>query len=453
MLRLDLSYLQDFIDEEAIDAMEPLLASSRLTLYNRTGAGSEYTGWLDLPVNYDREEFARIKQAAAKVKENSDVFIVCGIGGSYLGARAVIEALSDPFASLRPAGSREYPLILFAGHQLSGSYLSRLLSSLSDCRVSVNMISKSGTTTEPAIAFRIIEEWMRQRYGLDGARERIFATTDKNRGALKELADNRGYQTFIVPDDIGGRYSVLSAVGLLPIAVAGISIDDLMAGAAQARERYTDIRLGENDSDMYALIRNILQKRGFTTEILVTYEPGLQYFSEWWKQLFGESEGKDGRGIYPASANFTTDLHSLGQYIQQGRRFLMETVIQVETAKEDLIIQESEDNLDGLNYLTGKSMGEVNQMALYGTAVAHVDGGVPVQLLHVSELSAFAMGELLYFFERSCAVSGYLNAVNPFNQPGVEQYKSNMYALLGKPGYEKERVALQERLYRKDNDQ
>ena len=293
MLRLDLSYLQDFIDEEAIDAMEPLLASSRLTLYNRTGAGSEYTGWLDLPVNYDREEFARIKQAAAKVKENSDVFIVCGIGGSYLGARAVIEALSDPFASLRPAGSREYPLILFAGHQLSGSYLSRLLSSLSDCRVSVNMISKSGTTTEPAIAFRIIEEWMRQRYGLDGARERIFATTDKNRGALKELADNRGYQTFIVPDDIGGRYSVLSAVGLLPIAVAGISIDDLMAGAAQARERYTDIRLGENDSDMYALIRNILQKRGFTTEILVTYEPGLQYFSEWWKQLFGESEGKD----------------------------------------------------------------------------------------------------------------------------------------------------------------
>ncbi len=452
MLKLDLSYLEGFISKEEIVAMEPLLISSRQTLYNHTGAGAEYTGWLDLPVNYDRDEFARIKDAAARIKENSDVFIVCGIGGSYLGARAVIEALSDPFASLRSAGSREYPLILFAGHQLSGSYLSQLLSSLSDFRVSVNIISKSGTTTEPAIAFRVIEDWMRQRYGPEGARERIFATTDKSRGALKELATGRGYETFVVPDDIGGRYSVLTAVGLLPIAVAGISIDDLMKGAAQARERYGNPKLGENDSDLYALVRNILQKRGFTTEILVNYEPGLQYFSEWWKQLFGESEGKDGRGIYPASVNFTTDLHSLGQYIQQGRRFLMETVIQVETAREDLVIKETLDNLDGLNYLTGKSMGEVNRMALFGTIVAHVDGGVPVQLLQISELSAFALGELLFFFERSCAVSGYLNAVNPFNQPGVEQYKSNMYALLGKPGYEEERIALQERLYRKDSD-
>lgn len=448
-----MSYLEGFIDHEEITAMEPLLVSSRQTLYNRTGAGAEYTGWLDLPVNYDKEEFARIKQVAAEIQENTDVLIVCGIGGSYLGARAVIEALSDPFSGLRPASSRECPLILFAGHQLSGSYLSQLLSALSDYRVSVNMISKSGTTTEPAIAFRIIEEWMQELYGLEGARKRIFATTDKNRGALKELAEGRGYETFVVPDDIGGRYSVLSAVGLLPIAAAGIPIDDLMAGAAQARERYADPRLGENDSDMYALIRNILQKRGFTTEILVSYEPGLQYFSEWWKQLFGESEGKDGRGIYPASANFTTDLHSLGQYIQQGRRFLMETVIQIETGREDLIIKENQDNLDGLNYLAGKSMGEVNQMALYGTLVAHVDGGVPVQLLKVSELSAFAMGELIFFFERACAVSGYLNAVNPFNQPGVERYKNNMYALLGKPGYEEERIALHERLYRKDSEQ
>ncbi|NLK02707.1 MAG: glucose-6-phosphate isomerase [Clostridiaceae bacterium] len=452
MLKLDLNYLQDFLSMAEIEAMEPLLLSSRQTLENKTGPGAEYLGWLDLPVNYDRAEFAAVKEASAAINEQSDVLIVCGIGGSYLGARAVIEALTDPFSALKSSGKRQHPLVLYAGHQLSGSYLKNLLAALEDRRVSVNMISKSGTTTEPAIAFRVLEQWMRERYGAEGARKRIYATTDRQRGALKQLADERGYQTFVVPDDIGGRYSVLTAVGLLPIAVAGISLDELMAGAAAARDRYAGQELRQNDCDLYAVVRNILQKRGYTTEILVSYEPGLQYFSEWWKQLYGESEGKDGRGLFPASMSFTTDLHSLGQYVQDGRRILMETVLQVETAQEDIVIQSSAEDQDGLNYLAGKTMSEINRMALYGTAMAHVAGGVPVQLLKLSELSAFVLGELIYFFQKACAVSGYLNAVNPFNQPGVESYKRNMYALLGKPGFESERLKLEKRLSAEGSD-
>ncbi|HHV41244.1 MAG TPA: glucose-6-phosphate isomerase [Clostridiaceae bacterium] len=452
MLKLDLSYLNDFIDLAEIEAMQPMLQTSRQILENGTGAGAEYLGWLDLPLNYDRGEFARIKELAAEIRDHSDVLIVCGIGGSYLGARAVIEALADPFSALRPVSTRDNPLIIYAGHHLSGRYLNSLLSALSDYRVTLNIISKSGTTTEPAIAFRILEQWMIDRYGLDGARKRIFATTDKEKGALKQLADIRGYETFVVPDNIGGRYSVLTAVGLLPIAVAGISIDDLMAGAVQARENYSTPLLWENDCDLYAVTRNVLQKRGYTTEILVNYEPGLNYVSEWWKQLFGESEGKDGRGLFPASMNFTTDLHSLGQYVQDGRRILLETVLQIETLREDILINESEENLDGLNYLAGKSLGEVNHKALYGTLMAHVAGGVPVQLLKMSELSAYSLGELMYFFQRACGISGYLNSVNPFDQPGVENYKNNMYALLGKPGYETARAELEKILFPKEDE-
>ncbi len=446
MLKLDSSYLKNFVSAEEINNLELHLLASRRLLYEKKGAGAEFTGWFDLPLNYDRQEFTRIKEAAARIKEQSDILIVCGIGGSYLGARAVVSALEDPFLALKPKEARKNPLILYAGHQMSGAYLKSLLQALDNYRVSLNIISKSGTTTEPALSFRILAEWLENRYGSEEAQKRIYATTDKQKGALKQLADQKGYETFSVPDEIGGRYSVLTAVGLLPIAAAGIDIDDLMAGAGFAYEKYYDPMLWENDSDLYALNRNILQKKGYNTEILVNYDPGLSYLSEWWKQLFGESEGKDGRGIYPASANFTTDLHSLGQYIQAGGRFLMETVLQIESQQADIVMPEMADDRDGLNFLAGKSLTEINQMALYGSLIAHIDGGVPVQLLKLSDLSAFSLGELIYFFQRSCAVSAYLAGVNPFDQPGVESYKKNMYALLGKPGFENERRLLEERL-------
>ena len=404
-------------------------------LHRRANDEKDFVGWLELPTNYDKKEFARIKKAAKKIKKESDILLVIGIGGSYLGARAVIESLTSSFYNMLPEKQRKFPEILYAGNNLSPNYINELIEYIGDRDFSVNVISKSGTTTEPAVAFRIFREILENKYGIDEARSRIYATTDKEKGALKTLAENEGYETFVVPDNIGGRYSVLTAVGLLPIATAGIDIDKLMEGAKIAETRYNDQDLKYNECYQYAVARNILYKLYKNTEILVNYEPKMHYFTEWWKQLFGESEGKDQKGIFPAGVDFTTDLHSMGQYIQEGRRNLFETVISIENSNLDITINPDEDNLDGLNYLAGKSLDYVNKKAMEGTIKAHVSGDVPNIVISMNKLDEINMGELIYFFEKACAVSGMILGVNPFNQPGVEEYKKNMFKLLKKPGY------------------
>ena len=392
-------------------------------------------GWIELPKNYDKKEFARIKKAAKKIKKESDILVVIGIGGSYLGARAVIESLTSSFYNMLPDKQRKHPQILYVGNNLSPNYLNELIEYIGNKDFSVNVISKSGTTTEPAIAFRIFREMLENKYGIDEARSRIYATTDKAKGALKTLAESEGYEQFVVPDNIGGRYSVLTAVGLLPIATAGIDIDKLMEGARIARERYDDSNLKYNECYKYAVVRNILYKLYKNTEILVNYEPKMHYFTEWWKQLYGESEGKDQKGIFPAGVDFTTDLHSMGQYIQEGRRNLFETVITIENPNTDIKINADDDDLDGLNYLAGKGLDYVNKKAMEGTIKAHVSGDVPNILISMDKLDEINIGQLIYFFEKACAVSGMILGVNPFNQPGVEEYKKNMFKLLKKPGY------------------
>jgi len=445
-LRFDYTHALPFVKEEEIRRLAPEVRLAHDRLHQGTGAGSSFLGWVDLPVNYDRDEFRRIKEAAARIQADSDVLVVIGIGGSYLGARAVIEALSHSFYNLLPEEKRGTPQIVFAGNAISGTYINDLIELIGDRDFSVNVISKSGTTTEPAIAFRIFRELLEKRYGREGARRRIYATTDKAKGALLNLAAAEGYERFVIPDDVGGRYSVLTAVGLLPIAVAGTDIDRLMAGAAAAREWYGKPELDSNDAYRYAALRNILHRKGKLVEILVSYEPALQYFAEWWKQLYGESEGKDQRGLYPSSVIFSTDLHSLGQYIQDGMRNLLETVVWVDRPRADVQIPGGWEDIDGLNYLAGTGMSYVNYQAFQGTLLAHADGGVPNLVLRVPELTPFYLGALIYFFEKACGISGYLLGVNPFDQPGVEAYKSNMFALLGKPGFEEKRQALLKRL-------
>ena len=404
-------------------------------LHRRANDEKDFVGWLELPTNYDKEEFARIKKAAKKIKKESDILVVIGIGGSYLGARAVIEALTSSFYNMLPNKQRKYPQILYVGNNLSPNYINELIEYIGDKDFSVNVISKSGTTTEPAIAFRIFREILENKYGIDEARSRIYATTDKAKGALKTLAENEGYEQFVVPDNVGGRYSVLTAVGLLPIATAGIDIDKLMTGAEIAQDRYDDPNVKYNECYQYAVVRNILYKLYKNTEILVNYEPKMHYFTEWWKQLYGESEGKEQKGIFPAGVDFTTDLHSMGQYIQEGRRNLFETVINIKMPNSDITIHPDDDNLDGLNYLAGKGLDYVNKKAMEGTIKAHVSGDVPNIVIELEKLDEENIGELIYFFEKACAMSGNILGVNPFNQPGVEEYKKNMFKLLEKPGY------------------
>ena len=404
-------------------------------LHHRANDVSDFVGWLNLPTKYDKKEFARIKKAAKKIKKESDILVVIGIGGSYLGARAVIEALTSSFYNMLPNEERNFPQILYVGNNLSSDYMNELIEYIGDKDFSVNVISKSGTTTEPAIAFRIFREFLENKYGIEEARSRIYATTDREKGALKTLAEKEGYEQFVVPDNIGGRYSVLTAVGLLPIATCGIDIDKLMEGAKEAQEKYNDPDLKYNECYQYAVVRNILYKLYKNTEILVNYEPKMHYFTEWWKQLFGESEGKDQKGIFPAGVDFTTDLHSMGQYIQEGRRNLFETVIKIKKPKSDIEIQPDEDNLDGLNYLAGKTLDYVNKKAMEGTIQAHVSGDVPNIQITIEKLDEKNLGAMIYFFEKACAVSGMILGVNPFNQPGVEEYKKNMFKLLEKPGY------------------
>ncbi len=404
-------------------------------LHKRVNDEKDFVGWLELPTNYDKEEFKRIKKAAKKIKKESDILVVIGIGGSYLGARAVIEALTSTFNNMLTEKQRKYPQIVYVGNNLSPNYINELIEYIGNKDFSVNVISKSGTTTEPAIAFRIFREILENKYGIEEARNRIYVTTDKQKGALKTLADNEGYEKFVIPDNVGGRYSVLTAVGLLPIATAGIDIDKLMEGAQKAQERYNDADIKYNECYKYAVIRNILYKLYKNTEILVNYEPKMHYFTEWWKQLYGESEGKEQKGIFPAGVDFTTDLHSMGQYIQEGRRNLFETVISIENSSSDITINKDEDNLDGLNYLSGKTLEYVNKKAMEGTIKAHVSGDVPNIVINIEKLDEENIGELIYFFEKACAVSGLILGVNPFNQPGVEEYKKNMFKLLEKPGY------------------
>ena len=397
---------------------------------------TEFLGWVNLPENYDKAEVIRIKKAAERIKNNSDILIVIGIGGSYLGARAVIECLTSSFSNMLSKEKRGTPLVLYAGNNISPNYLNELIEAIEGKDFSINVISKSGTTTEPAIAFRTFREILENKYGIEEARKRIFVTTDKEKGALKKLSDEEGYENFVIPDNVGGRYSVLTPVGLLPIAVAGIDIEKLMKGASIAREKYLDSDVKYNDCYRYAVARNILYSNGKNIEILVNYEPKMHYITEWWKQLFGESEGKENKGIFPAGVDFTTDLHSMGQYIQQGERKLFETVISVNESKTDMEIRAEEDNIDGLNYLAGKSMDYVNKKAMEGTILAHVTGGCPNIKIEIDKLDEETIGHLIYFFEKACAMSGYILGINPFNQPGVEEYKKNMFRLLGKPGYE-----------------
>ena len=423
------------ISQKSIMEYKEQVENIHKELHKRTSDEKDFVGWLELPSNYDKKEFSRIKKAAKKIKKESDILIVIGIGGSYLGARAVIESLTSTFNNMLTEKQRRYPQILYVGNNLSPNYINELIEYIGDKDFSVNVISKSGTTTEPAIAFRIFREILENKYGIDEARSRIYVTTDKERGALKTLADNEGYEKFVIPDNVGGRYSVLTAVGLLPIATAGIDIDKLMQGARNAQERYDDSNLKYNECYKYAVARNILYKLYKNTEILVNYEPKMHYFTEWWKQLYGESEGKDQKGIFPAGVDFTTDLHSMGQYIQEGRRNLFETVISIENPKSDITINSDEDNLDGLNYLAGKTLDYVNKKAMEGTVEAHVSGDVPNIMLSIENLDEENIGELIYFFEKACAMSGMILGVNPFNQPGVEEYKKNMFKLLKKPGY------------------
>ena len=442
----DYSKAGSFISEEEIGYMKKLTLDAKETLVSKTGAGNDFLGWIDLPLYFVKEEFASIKAAAKKIQSDSDVLLVIGIGGSYLGARAAIEFLSHSFYNVLDKSVRKTPEIYFCGNSISSTYLKHLMDVVGDRDFSINMISKSGTTTEPAIAFRVFKEKLEAKYGKKGAAERIYATTDKAKGSLKHLSDEEGYETFVVPDDVGGRFSVLTAVGLLPIAVSGADIDKLMEGAASGRKRALENDFEENDALQYAALRNILLRKGKSVEILANYEPAVHYVSEWWKQLFGESEGKDNKGLFPASVDLTTDLHSMGQFIQDGSRVMFETVINIDTPREELTIGEEPVDLDGLNYLAGKTVDFVNKSAMNGTILAHTDGQVPNFMVTVPEVNEFYLGELFYFFEFACGVSGYLLGVNPFNQPGVESYKKNMFALLGKPGYEAQREELLKRL-------
>ncbi len=445
-ITFDYSRASSFISEEEVGYMSRLAREAKDVLVSKSGAGNDFVGWIDLPVDYDREEFARIKQAAAKIQSDSEVLVVIGIGGSYLGARAAIEFLRHGFYNNISRELRGTPEIYYAGNNISGSYLQGILDVIGDRDFSVNVISKSGTTTEPAIAFRIFKGLLEKKYGKEGAAKRIYATTDKERGALKGLATEEGYETFVVPDDIGGRFSVLTAVGLLPIAVSGADIDRLMEGAAAGRSHALEAPFEENDAMQYAAIRNILLRKGKSVEVLANYEPSFHYISEWWKQLYGESEGKDQKGIFPASVDLTTDLHSMGQFIQDGARIMYETVMQIEAPGEAPLIREEPADLDGLNYLAGKDMNFVNDCAMNGTIMAHTDGSVPNLLVKIPARDEYSLGQLFYFFEFAVGVSGYLLGVNPFNQPGVESYKKNMFALLGKPGYEEMRKELLSRL-------
>ncbi|MBE6547335.1 MAG: glucose-6-phosphate isomerase [Ruminococcaceae bacterium] len=442
-VKLNDKYLSGFVSQHEYDCIRPLLTSAHEQIVNRNGAGNDFLGWVDLPENYDKEEFARIKVAAEKIKKSCDVFIVIGIGGSYLGARAVIEFLKSPnYNNIK----KDTPDIYFAGCDISAASIAELVEICEGRDVCINVISKSGTTTEPAVAFRVFRGMLEKKYGVEGAKERIFVTTDKARGTLKGFSDKMGYDTYVVPDDVGGRFSVLTAVGLLPIAVAGIDIDALMQGAADARKAYSVNDIETNDAYRYAAIRNILYNKGKTTEILAGYESYARMFNEWFKQLYGESEGKDQKGIFPASVIFSTDLHSLGQYIQDGMRNLFETVISIEDTGVSFNIPYDEENIDGLNFVANTDLNTVKKLAMQGTLLAHVDGGVPNILIEVADRSAYSMGYLIYFFEIACAVSGYMLGVNPFNQPGVEAYKKNMFALLGKPGYEDMKAELEARL-------
>lgn len=442
----DYSKAAPFVRAEELENMKSAVMCAKDVLVGKTGAGNDFLGWIDLPVDYDKEEFARIQKSAAKIQEDSEVLLVIGIGGSYLGARAAIEFLRHNFYNMVPREVRKTPEIYYVGNSISSTYLKHLMDVIGDRDFSVNIISKSGTTTEPAIAFRIFKEMLEKKYGKEEAAKRIYATTDKERGALKNLATEEGYETFVVPDDVGGRFSVLTAVGLLPIAVSGADIQKLMEGAAAARERALNDPFEQNDAVLYAAVRNILHRKGKSVEILANYEPSLHYVSEWWKQLYGESEGKDQKGIFPASVDLTTDLHSMGQFIQDGSRIMFETVMNVEESSEEIVIQEEEVDLDGLNYLAGKTVDFVNKSAMNGTMLAHTDGNVPNLMVNIPRQDEFSLGELFYFFEFATGVSGYISGVNPFNQPGVESYKKNMFALLGKPGFEKEREELLKRL-------
>ncbi len=442
----DYSKAAQFISDHEVAYMKKLTLDAKEVLVSKSGAGNDFLGWIDLPVDYDKEEFARIKEAAKKIQSDSEVLLVIGIGGSYLGARAAIEFLRHGFYNMVDKSVRKTPEIYFVGNSISSTYIKHLIDVIGDRDFSINMISKSGTTTEPAIAFRVFKEMMEKKYGKEGAAKRIYATTDKAKGSLKNLATEEGYETFVVPDDVGGRFSVLTAVGLLPIAVSGADIDKLMEGAASGRKSALELPFEENDAMKYAAVRNILLRKGKAVEILCNYEPSAHYVSEWWKQLFGESEGKDWKGLYPSSVDFTTDLHSMGQFIQDGSRVMFETVLNIEKAREEITIGTEPVDLDGLNYLAGKTVDFVNKSAMNGTILAHTDGQVPNLMVNMPEVSEFHLGELFYFFEFACGLSGYLLGVNPFNQPGVESYKKNMFALLGKPGYEAAREELLKRL-------
>ena len=441
-LKLNTAYIGGFVSKEEIEAAAPAVAAAHSLIESKSGRGSDFLGWLDLPENYDREEFARIEAAAERIRKNSDVLVVIGIGGSYLGARAVIELVKGPLFNLGKDG----PMVLFAGNSISPAYLNDVLALCEGKDISVNVISKSGTTTEPAIAFRTFRRLLTEKYGADGARERIYVTTDREKGTLKRLADEEGYETFTVPDDVGGRFSVLTAVGLLPIAAAGVNIRELMAGAAEARRDYSAEDIWQNDCYRYAALRHILYNKGKTCEMLVSYEPAFAMMNEWFKQLFGESEGKEGKGLFPVSAVFSTDLHSLGQYIQQGRRLMFETVIDIKAPASELEIADDPTDGDGLQFLSGEKMSLINRKAMEGTILAHTDGGVPNIVIEIDNTAEREAGRLIYFFEKACAVSGYMLGVNPFDQPGVESYKKNMFALLGKPGYEAARAEIEKRL-------
>ncbi|PEG79262.1 glucose-6-phosphate isomerase [Lactobacillus sp. UMNPBX18] len=445
ILKFKTQHLEKFILDAEISMMQPMVTVADEMLRKGAGAGSTYTDWLHLPTEYDKGEFARIQAAAKKIQSDSKVLVVIGIGGSYLGARAAIDFLNEYFNNYLPDEQRDFPQVLFAGNSIAPAYLNSLIKVIGDRDFSVNVISKSGTTTEPAIAFRVFKQMLEEKYGVAGARERIYATTDAKRGALKTLADTEGYEEFVVPDGVGGRFSVLTAVGLLPIATAGGDIEQLMAGAAAGEVEYADADLAKNPAYQYAAYRNILYRKGYTTELLINYDPTLVQFGEWWKQLQGESEGKDGKGIFPATGNFSTDLHSFGQYIQDGRRNLFETLFRVTEPVTDVVIPEM-DSDDGLGYLQGEKMSYVNRTASEGTLLAHVDGGVPNMIIEVDKQNEFALGQAIYFFEVAVAISGYLNGINPFDQPGVEAYKRNMFGLLGKPGYEDITYQLQQRL-------
>lgn len=440
-IRLNTKYLGNFIAEHEMEAMKAQISEAHNIIENRNGLGNDFLGWVDLPENYDKDEFKRIKAAAERIKEKADILIVIGIGGSYLGARAAIELLKSPFYNNL---KKDTPDIYFVGNNINPTYLQEIISICEGKDICVNVISKSGTTTEPALAFRIFKKLVEDKYGKEEAKNRIFATTDAKRGTLKELSDKEGYETFVIADDIGGRFSVLTAVGLLPIAVAGCDIDKIMAGAKKGMDKYS--KDDNNDCYKYAAVRNILNRKGKSVEMLVSYEPSFTMMAEWWKQLYGESEGKDNKGIFPSSATFSTDLHSLGQFIQDGSRIMFETVVDIKKPKQDLFLEEDVENLDGLNFLTNQNMSDVNRKALEGTILAHTDGGVPNVVIEVDELDEENFGEMVYFFEKACAVSGYVLGVNPFNQPGVESYKKNMFALLGKPGYEDQKAELEEKL-------